>query len=233
MKPLNSPIEKVSPNRVNDTAGSLSGWPVEPSERCDFWHRIRVFPEPVSVWRKRMIRRMAITPDLFPSVPAGEPADAIRARLDAGIGRLREVARILACVHGTPRLGNKDDPVDELVYIILARKTREDAYQRTFEALRARFPRWDDLIAAKQSAVERLVFSGGLSSKKTVSLFGALGALRDRFGTCTLEPARNWTDGELEQFLCSLPEISHKSAYCIMMYSFGRSVFPVDSHVGR
>src|SRR5262249_29404408 len=35
------------------------------------------------------------------------------------------------------------------------------------------------------------------------------------------------------KFLCSLPEISRKSAYCIMMYSFGRKVFPVDTHVGR
>jgi DNA (cytosine-5)-methyltransferase 1 len=30
-----------------------------------------------------------------------------------------------------------------------------------------------------------------------------------------------------------LPEISRKSAYCIMMYSMGRPVFPVDTHVGR
>jgi DNA (cytosine-5)-methyltransferase 1 len=50
---------------------------------------------------------------------------------------------------------------------------------------------------------------------------------------CTLQPARAWTDRELEDFLCSLPEIPRKSAYCIMMYSFGRQVFPADTHVGR
>src|SRR5262249_13781669 len=46
-------------------------------------------------------------------------------------------------------------------------------------------------------------------------------------------PARAWADEELEHFLCSLPEIQRKSAYCIMMYSFGRQVFPADTHVGR
>lgn len=66
-----------------------------------------------------------------------------------------------------------------------------------------------------------------------MSLFGALGKLRERFGTCTLDPAREWPDQELESFLCSLPELHRKSAYCIMMYAFGRPVFAVDTHVGR
>jgi len=153
--------------------------------------------------------------------------------LDAGIAYLREVARILAAIHGSPRLGNKEDPVDELVYIILARKTREEAYQSTFDALKARFPGWDQLLDAPREVVTKLVHSGGLSGKKTASLYGALGALRERFGACTLEPVRGWPDEQLERFLCSLPEISRKSAYCIMMYALGRQVFPVDTHVGR
>jgi len=74
-------------------------------------------------------------------------------------------ARVLALVHGTPRLGNKDDAVDELVYIILARKTREDAYQRTFDALKARFPSWDHLVVARRRTVERLVHSGAISQE--------------------------------------------------------------------
>jgi DNA (cytosine-5)-methyltransferase 1 len=159
--------------------------------------------------------------------------DGVRSRLDAGISYLREVARILAAVHGSPRLGNKENPVDELVYIILARKTREGAYQATFAALKAEFARWDDLLDAPREVVSHLVHSGGLSGKKTMSLYGALGKLQDTFGSCTLEAAREWPDDQLERFLCSLPEISRKSAYCIMMYALGRHVFPVDTHVGR
>jgi len=47
--------------------------------------------------------------------------------------------------------------------------------------------------------------------KKTLSLFGALSKLKETFGSCTLEPARTWPD-EKQAFLCSLPEISRKSA---------------------
>jgi DNA (cytosine-5)-methyltransferase 1 len=93
--------------------------------------------------------------------------------------------------------------------------------------------RWDDLLDSSCEVVERLVSPGGLAGKKAASLFGALARIRETFGRCSLDPAREWPDERLEEFLCSLPEIQRKSAYCIMMYSFGRDVFPADTHVGR
>jgi DNA (cytosine-5)-methyltransferase 1 len=179
------------------------------------------------------VSRITKQRDAWPRLPRGVTGEQIRGFLDEGISYLREITRIVELLYGTPRLGNKEDPVDELVYIILARKTREGAYQQTFDALKARFARWDDLLTCSRAKVEKLVHSGGLSGKKTQSLFGTLQRLRAEFGSCTLEPTRSWPDGKLEDFLCSLPEISRKSAYCIMMYSLGRRVFPVDTHVGR
>src|SRR6267154_1437773 len=125
-------------------ARDRTGWPPHPSERRDFYHRIRVFPPEMAGWRKRMVREVAADPVRFPSV-AGAAPDEIQARFDDCISYLREVARILAVLYGTPDLGNKPDPTDELVYIILARHTREDAYQRAFALLKQRFARWDDL----------------------------------------------------------------------------------------
>jgi DNA (cytosine-5)-methyltransferase 1 len=209
----------------------LSGWTPHASERRDLFHRIRVFPPEVASWRKRLVRHVEVRPDLFPDAPADR--EAFLERLDAGITFLREVARILAVLYRSPDLGNKQDPTDELVYIILSRKTPERAYQATFATLKNRFPCWDDLLETPRQEIENLVRSGGLSGKKTTSLFGALTALRERFGSCSLEQARSLPDEELEAFLCSLPEIQRKSAYCIMMYSFGRQVFPADTHVGR
>ena len=87
-------------------------------------------------------------------------AEQLQERLDSGISHLREVARILAVLYGTPDLGNKADPTDELVYILLARHTREGAYQQAFEALKRRFPTWDELLDAPRDEVERLVYSG-------------------------------------------------------------------------
>ncbi|OAI41701.1 hypothetical protein AYO40_02595 [Planctomycetaceae bacterium SCGC AG-212-D15] len=196
------------------------------------YHRIRFFPREVAAWRKRFFRHVSEHPERFPAARRF-PAETLQSAIDDGISYLREVARVLAVLYGSPDLGNKPDPTDELVYIILARHTREGAYQSAFETLKRRFRRWDDLLDAPRKEVERLVYSGGLSKKKTTALYSTLSRLRDAFGRCTLEPARDWTDEKLEEFLCSLPEIQRKSAFCIMMYSFGRQVFPADTHVGR
>jgi DNA (cytosine-5)-methyltransferase 1 len=210
----------------------LSGWTPHPSERRDFLNRIRAFPPSVTAWRKRLLERLRTGTPPLPVSPSPD-ASTLSDRLDEGISYLREVARILAVLYGSPNLGNKADPTDELVYILLARHTREGAYQQAFEAMKRRFPTWDDLLDAPRSEVERLVYSGGLSGKKTIALYAALGRLRETFGRCTLEPARDWPDEKLEEFLCELPEVQRKSAFCIMMYSFGRAVFPADTHVGR
>jgi DNA (cytosine-5)-methyltransferase 1 len=215
-------------------ARDCTGWPPHPSERRDFYHRIRVFPPEMAGWRKRLLRAIAADPARFPCTPLAPREERdLQARLDDGISYLREVARILAVLYGTPDLGNKPDPTDELVFIILARHTRESAYRPAFDLLKKRFARWDDLLDAPRRTVEKLVWSGGLSQKKTLAVRAALGKLRDTFGRCTLKPAGEWSDDKLEEFLCSLPEIQRKSAYCIMLYSFGRQVFPADTHVGR
>jgi DNA (cytosine-5)-methyltransferase 1 len=230
---LESPLVEIAGDEdATPVAPDHSGWAPQPSERRDFHNQIRAFPPSVNSWRRRLIERLRTG---RPPLPITTKIDAedLTDRLDAGIGYLREVARILAVLYGTPDLGNKADPTDELVYIILSRKTPEKAYQETFAALKSRFPRWDDLLNAPRKVVENLVSPGGLAGKKATSLFGALSRIRQEFGRCSLEPARTWPDDRLEAFLCCLPEIQRKSAYCIMMYSFGREVFPADTHVGR
>lgn len=214
-------------------ADSGPAWPPYPRERGDFLHPPRAFPSGIGVWRKRFVETVAADSSTFPAPTRPARVDTIRALVDEGIAHLREIDRVLALIHGTPDLGNKSDPVDELVYIILSRKTREDAYQDCYGELKVRFASWEKLLAAPVRIVERIVGRGGLGAKKTECLYAALRMLVKRFGSCTLEPARTWTDPELEAFLCSIPEVSRKSAYCVMMYSMGRQVFPVDAHVGR
>jgi len=208
-------------------------WPLHPKERGDFLHPPRAFPDGVREWREALVDRVVAERATFPAVPRGIDRDAVRVLVDEGIAWVRQVSRVLELLHRTPRLGNRADPLDELIYIMLSRKTREDAYQASFARLKKAFRTWDELLAAPISKVEEMVRDGGLGDKKARSLIGTLERIKERFGRCTLTPARAWTDAELEVFLCSLPEVSRKSAYCVMMYSMGRAVFPVDTHVGR
>jgi endonuclease III len=148
-------------------------------------------------------------------------------------GRLVAISLMLDAMYGTPDLGNKPDPVDELVYIMLSRRTRESAYQGAYGGLKQKYASWEELVASRDSEIFEVVRFSGLGFRKAQSLKRALGALIERFGRCTLAPTRDWTDDQVTEFLCSLPEIGPKSAACIMMCALDRPAFPVDAHVGR
>jgi endonuclease III len=147
--------------------------------------------------------------------------------------QLLAVTRALGDSYGTPGLGNKADPVDELVYIILSRRTREGAYQAAYDALKKRYPVWEELAGAPATEVEQAIRFSGLGHRKAQSLQQALGSLIAHFGRCTLEPTRGWDDARTLAFLCALPEVGLKRAACVMMCSLDRPAFPVDAHVGR
>ena len=64
-------------------------------------------------------------------------------------------------------------------------------------------------------------------------LTGQIAAIRHEFGAATLEPLRRLSDEKAESFLRSLPGVGPKAARCVLLYSLGRNVFPVDSHCLR
>ncbi|MDP1593275.1 MAG: hypothetical protein Q8L80_03420 [Gallionella sp.] len=60
-----------------------------------------------------------------------------------------------------------------------------------------------------------------------------LDAVVARFGEPNLELLRSMSDQEAEDFLLALPGVGKKIARCVLMYSLGQQVFPVDTHCWR
>lgn len=183
------------------------------------------------LWKDRMHSHLQEQKDLF---PAGDLSrETCTSIIEQEILRQHAITRILEMHHPERDLGNLHDPLDELIYIMLSRRTDEAAYQGSFERLRSSFPNWQDVLAAPLEEVEALVGSSGLGTYKARDIQGALQRIRDEFDAVTLDPLRAWPDDRIEAFLTSLPGVGPKSAYCVMMYALGRAAFPVDAHAGR
>ena len=125
--------ESGEPGEPQESAviDTRTGWPRKAAERRDFHHRPREFPPEVAAWRKQTVAAIQTDPARFPRA-AGRSTEEVRDLLDEGIGLLREVAEIASVLYGNPTLGNLPDPVDELIYIILSRKTPEVEYQAAY-----------------------------------------------------------------------------------------------------
>ncbi|MGQ0544859.1 MAG: endonuclease III domain-containing protein [Betaproteobacteria bacterium] len=135
--------------------------------------------------------------------------------------------------YGNPRHGNKRDPLDELVYIVLSTRTGEAVFRGIYRDLKKAFPSWTEVQGRRVGVFHRILAPGGLSSLKAYQLLGIFSALRREFGRATLAPLSAMPDEEAEHFLTSLPGVGKKVAKCVLMYSLDRQVLPVDVHTHR
>ena len=146
---------------------------------------------------------------------------------------VRSVTRSLIATFGHQTLGNKRNPFDELIFIILSSKTPPERYQLTYSALKDKYPSVDQLARARPSAIARVIEAGGLAEKKARQISAIARALVWVFGRVTLTPLTRMNDQQAEEFLDTLPGVGKKTARCVLMYSLGRPVFPVDAHCFR
>lgn len=128
---------------------------------------------------------------------------------------------------------NLKDPLDELLFIICSTKTGEASYRRTFRSLKETFPTHLRIAEAPAEYIARPIVSGGLSNQKAQAIRDLFDIIVEKFGEPTLKSLRKMSDEDAEAFLLSLPGVGKKVARCVLMYSLGRQVFPVDTHCWR
>ena len=169
------------------------------------------------------------------TIPPLHDAPLTQAERLAVLDRLDE---ILELRYRSAGLGNFEDPLEEAVYIILSRQTREAAYQRAHRALRKRWPAWRSMLKAPVDEVADVIRPAGFGSQRAAQLQGLLGAVSTACEArgvrrLTLDWLRDLDDREVEDFLAGLPGIGPKSVRCVMHYSLDREALAVDTHVSR
>lgn len=146
---------------------------------------------------------------------------------------VRRVCEALERDYGWARLGNPEDPLDDLVYIIISNKTSPEMAQRTYARVKHEFVSWDEVLGSPASTLQSLLQSAGLATVKSQQIRAALQKIKKDFNSCDLNQLQGKSEGEIRQYLVSLPGVSEKVAKCVMMYTMGANVLPVDGHVHR
>lgn len=147
--------------------------------------------------------------------------------------KVRKIVETLHKEYKSPNHNNKKDPLDELIFILLSLMTTGPSYSRVYERLKAEFPNWSMLLDLKPKQLALKIKDAGLSHQKAPRIIEILRKIEKEFGEVSLNSLRDLTDRQVEEFLTSLPGVGVKAAKCVMMYSLGRKVLPVDTHVDR
>jgi endonuclease III len=119
------------------------------------------------------------------------------------------------------------------VLTVLSQNTNDRNRDVAYARLRTRFDDWHDVAAAPPDQVEEAIRPGGISRVKSRRIQSMLGAIEAETGTLDLERLAAMPREEAIEFLERLPGVGRKTAACVLLFSFDRPEFPVDTHVYR
>jgi endonuclease III len=139
----------------------------------------------------------------------------------------------LRAAYGAPPPRPRRAPLDELVQTILSQNTSDRNSGRAYRALRERFPRWSQVMEADPEELVAVLRPGGLARQKAPRIQAALRALAALPGGLRLAWLDGLPDAEALARLTALPGVGTKTASCVLLFSLGRPVMPVDTHVLR
>lgn len=149
--------------------------------------------------------------------------------------RMRKLDERLEQAYHAPAtvLGNKNDPLEEAIYIILSFQTNLNRFSAVWRRLRAVYPSWNEVDRAPTAKLASTLRAGGLHRQKARTIKRLLVAVRRQFGALSLDALRLLPPKDAESMLVRLPGLSWKGARCVLLYSLEISVFPIDVNAFR
>ena len=135
--------------------------------------------------------------------------------------------------YGPRKLEPNQDPVGEIVQTILSQHTSDVNSGRAFASLREAFPTWESIIDAPSELIAESIRSGGLADQKAPRIQHALGTILAARGEFDLSFLSSMAKTDARNWLTAINGIGPKTASCVLLFSLGIPVMPVDTHVHR
>ena len=104
------------------------------------------------------------------------------------------------------------DVLDMLVAVILSQATSDANSDRTFDALKKRFPTWDAVLRAREATLADTIRLGGLANQKAAVIRGLLREVKERHGSFDLSFLRGRPAAEAVAYLASVRGVGPKTA---------------------
>ena len=149
------------------------------------------------------------------------------------ITKYQAVYQALVDNYGEPVWQPHNPPVDELVCTILSQATSDTNRDKGFSALKARFPDWESVMNAPVEEVVETIYSAGLANQKGPRIQAALRYVLEERGAIELDFLAEMPVAEAIAWLTNIKGVGRKTAAIILLFTFGREAFPVDTHVHR
>lgn len=123
-------------------------------------------------------------------------------------------------------------PFDVLIATILSQNTTDRNSHRAFASLYTKYDTPEKLAAAPEKEIAELIRIGGLHEQKARMIKQVSQLVLDEYGG-TLDFVCDADPEAARRELLTIKGVGPKTADCVLLFSCGRDVIPVDTHVYR
>ena len=147
--------------------------------------------------------------------------------------KVRRMVEALEKRFGVPAVRRRGDLIGSFVLTSLSQHTSDLNAGRAFEVLKERFPTWSEVADATPRQIAAAIRSAGLANQKAPRIRTFVRWVKKTFGDYDLSPIREMPTEQVIELLTSVKGIGIKTVSVVLLFSLGRDVFPVDTHVHR
>ena len=147
--------------------------------------------------------------------------------------RALKIHQRLLAFYGEPIWRHPLPAIDELVSTILSQNTNDINRDRGFNALRAKFPTWEQVRDAPTEEVIDAIRPAGLANQKGPRIQQVLHSITDERGGLDLSFLADLPVDEARDWLMRFKGVGPKTAAIVLCFSLGKPAFPVDTHIYR
>ena len=124
-------------------------------------------------------------------------------------------------------------PLDELIFTMLSQNTSDVNRDRAQRRLKAKYATWEEVLEAPEVEIAEAIGIAGLGNIRAARIKAVLERIVQERGRLELDFLAEMEVEKARAWLEVLPGVGPKTAACVLLFSLGRQVLPVDTHIHR
>jgi len=148
--------------------------------------------------------------------------------------KIEKINEFLINHFGVPPKAKKiPSPLDAIIGTILSQNTNDNNSYKAYKNLKDNFKNWNNLSELKSFQIEKYIKVAGLGKQKSKAIYELLQSLKKKQKTISLDHIKEKSNDQILEELTSYKGVGVKTASCVLLFSLGRNICPVDTHVHR
>lgn len=147
--------------------------------------------------------------------------------------KINSISLKLEKAYGRKRKRIHADPLSELIATILSQNTSDHNSHKAYFNLRSKFKSWNQVRKANVERIADAIRSGGLADVKAQRIKYILDEIYQENNQMDLSFLKRWRTEKIKEYLKHFKGVGEKTVACVLLFSLGRPVMPVDTHVLR